>query len=216
MLIQILRGVMLRPHYTADDGKGTGSDAAGDQAQRDTDQADQTEQTGETDAAAIRAELERTRAALKAANKEAAERRKRLEALEAADQERQQAEMTELDKAKKELERLQTERERMAAQIRRATLKDAALAAAQRAGLAFAPGALADAVALGAFDDLEVADDGSVSGMTDAIKALQKQRPYLFTQVTAPDINAGARGGNGLAITDEARRRASERYRRTF
>lgn len=208
MLISFLRGVMLRPLYEPDDG-------GADPPVGDPPQGQAAEPS--TDAGELRAELERTRAALKTANKEAADRRKRLEALETADKERQQAEMTELDKTKAELEQLRADHERAAAQLRRATLKDAATSAAQKAGLAFAPGALADAVALGVFDELEVADDGAVSGMTDAVKALQKQRPYFFAaSTTAPDINAGARGNGHGAITDTERQRASERYRRTF
>lgn len=49
------------------------------------------------------AELERTKIALKAANKEAAERRKRLEELETAETKRKDSEMSELDKLKKAL-----------------------------------------------------------------------------------------------------------------
>jgi hypothetical protein len=142
------------------------------------------------------AELERVRTALKAANKEAADRRKRLDALEAAEKERQQAEMTELDKTKAELDALKAANATAQASLRRAALKEAAGDAAQKAGLAFAPGALADAVLLGAFDDLEVGDDGGVAGMTDAVKALHKQRPHFFAPALPekPEINSGARG----------------------
>lgn len=198
MLIQMLRGVMLRPAYAPDAGTGGDppTDPPGDSAVTIDPPADPPSD------AEIRAELERTRAALKAANKEAADRRKRLEALEAADQERQQAEMTELDKTKAALEKLKKEHEGTAARLRRAALKDAAREAAQKAGLAFAVGALADAVDLGAFDDLEVGGDGAVAGMSDAIKVLQKKRPYLFAPSPgAPDINAGARG-NGTTSQD--------------
>lgn len=185
MLISFLRGAML---HTEDDG----ATATGATPPEPAPQADPPPVAADSDPG----ELDRLRAALKAANKEAADRRKRLDALEAAEKDRQQAEMTELDKTKAELDALRTANATAAAKLRRAALKDAASDAAQRAGLTFAAGALADAVQLGAFDELEVSEDGGVSGMADAVKALQKQRPYLFapTQVEKPEINSGARG----------------------
>lgn len=189
MLISFLRSEML---HTEDDGvTATAADAAVEVPA--VSQADDT-----------LAELERTRAALKAANKEAADRRKRLDTLETAEKERQQAEMTELDKTKVELDALKAANATAQASLRRAALKDAASDAAQRAGLTFAAGALADAVALGAFDELEVSESGSVAGMADAVKALHKQRPYLFAPTTPvkPEINSGARGnGNNTPPT---------------
>ena len=55
------------------------------------------------------AELTKTRAALKAANKEAAGRRKKLEAFEKAEDERLKAEMSEIDRLKLEADQLAAE-----------------------------------------------------------------------------------------------------------
>ena len=52
----------------------------------------------------ILAELERTRAALKAANKEAAERRKKLEEIESTEAKRKESELTEVQRAAKRAE----------------------------------------------------------------------------------------------------------------
>ena len=73
--------------------------------------------TSETkDASKLEAELEKTRKALKDANKEAADRRKRLDELEKAEQERQQAQMSEQEKLQarlKELENANAEKEKL-------------------------------------------------------------------------------------------------------
>ena len=51
----------------------------------------------------IRAELERTRDALKKANKEAADRRKKLDAFEKTEADRKAAELSEVDRLKADL-----------------------------------------------------------------------------------------------------------------
>lgn len=146
------------------------------------------------------AELERTRAALKQANAESAARRKRLETLEAAEATRAAADLSEADRLKKQLADAQTAATTAQARLNQELIKSAAARAAATLELPFAGStALDDAVALGAFADLEIGDDGKVSGMSEAIKALHKARPYLFgqqTQPDAPDINARARGGS--------------------
>lgn len=165
------------------------------------------------------AELERTRVALKLANAESAKRRKRLEELEAAEQERAQAELSETDRLKKQLDEAEAKHAAVQARLNAELIKSAAASAAQGLQLPFAgTTALDDAVALGAFADLEIGSDGKVSGINDAIKSLHKARPYLFgTPMQAPDINGGARGnGQGPLITDEERAAVRRRYQATF
>lgn len=165
------------------------------------------------------AELERTRAALKAANAESAKRRKRLEELEAAEQERAQAELSETDRLKKQLEETQAIAAAAQARLNAELIKSAAHTAAVSLQTPFASAdALSDAVSLGAFAELEIGSDGKVTGINEAIKALHKARPYLFGQAQpiAPDINAGARGSGGPIITDEQRQMVEKRMARTF
>jgi hypothetical protein len=76
----------------------------------------------------LKAELDKVRAALKDANKEAAERRKKLEAFEEAEAKRKQAEMTEAQKLQAQLE----EKTKKLAELERAALQRQA---AQKAGL---------------------------------------------------------------------------------
>jgi hypothetical protein len=63
-----------------------------------------TEQPAGVTPEALKVELEQARAALKLANREAAERRKKLEAYEKAEQDKAAAEMTEAQKLAKQLE----------------------------------------------------------------------------------------------------------------
>lgn len=191
MLISFLRGETLRPYYT----ESTGATATG------TAQAAATEPPAPTDPAETD-DFDKDRAMetirkLRAVEKEAKAKEKRLAELEAAAKEREQADLTQTQKLEKELATIKAQQADAAARLRRATLKDAAREAAEKAGLSFAVGALADAVQLGAFDDLEIADDGSVTGMGTAIKTLQTKRPYLFgtTQAASPrGTPAGPRG----------------------
>lgn len=46
---------------------------------------------------------------------------------------------------------------------------------------------------------LKVEDDGKVSGVDDALKALVTARAYLVKAVAAPNLNSGAGGGQGAA-----------------
>jgi len=75
-----------------------------------TTTATQAQTTGKT-LDEVQAELDRTAAALKQANKEAAERRKKLEAFEKAEDERRKAELSETERLKQELAQSQAKLE---------------------------------------------------------------------------------------------------------
>ena len=77
------------------------------------------------DTADVQAELERVRAALHSANKEAADRRKKLEAFEKADEERKLAAMTELEKVQAELKASEDAREAIGRDARKALISHA-------------------------------------------------------------------------------------------
>jgi len=160
---------------------------------------------GAPDAAAMAAELELTRKALKAANAEAANRRKQLDAFEQAEQARKEAEMSEVEKALKRATDAEAalETERSARQA--ATLKHAVAVAAIAAGFhnpddawAFLP---QGAVTLG--------DNEQAQGVEDALKELAKAKPYLVKsaqQAPPPgaDPDASKRGLQGKARPDQA------------
>lgn len=194
MLISFLRGEMLRPHYTEDTGAAATAGAAQAAATTETD----------TDEAFDKDRAMETIRKLRAVEKEAKAKEKRLAELEAAATEREQADLTQAQKLEKELAALKAQHADATAQLRRSNLRDAAREAAEKAGLAFAPGALTDAVSLGVFDDLEIAEDGSVTGMSSAIKALQAKRPYLFSAAQTTSTRgtpAGPRGAGTATPT---------------
>jgi len=157
---------------------------------------------------------------LRAFEKDAKAKIARLAELEQAEADRQSADLSEADKLRKKLEAAEQREAAANARLNAELIKNAAASAATALSLPFAgQAALDDAVALGAFQSLEMSDDGKVTGINDAIKALHKARPYLFGQAPngAPDINAGARGSNPRTpqdvITAEAERlRRSGKY----
>jgi len=153
------------------------------------------------------------------------EKNARLQARELADlkaknQEREQAELSETDRLKKQLADAQQRESATQARLHAELVKRAASDAATSLQLPFAgASAIDDAVSLGAFTDLEIGDDGKVTGINDAIRALQKARPYLFglpASTRPPNINAGNRNGgkDDLIDTDAelARKRADPLY----
>lgn len=118
---------------------------------------------------------------------------KEFEALKAEKTKREQAEMTELERTQAELKQLQDAHTHAQAQLKRSHLRDAASEAAGKANLTFAPGALADALALGLFDALPWEDD-KPKGISTAVKDLAAARPYLFAAPPAPVDIVGGKG----------------------
>jgi len=124
--------------------------------------------TPPADPAQLAAELEKTRAALKAANAESAARRKKLEAFEAFDDE--------LTRVKTELAQAKADAEQTKAAARAAAIRHAVEAAA--GSLSFQDPA--DALTLADLSTVQVAEDGAVTGAAEAVKALADKRPYLL------------------------------------
>lgn len=148
---------------------------------------------------------------LRAFEKEAKAKLRRLEDLEKTEADRKQADLSESERLKQELAALKSQHEQAEAALRQARIKDAARAAAEGLKLAFQPGALDDLVTLGAFADLEISERGQVLEINQAIKDLQKAKPYLFVAaqtVTPADIGATA---NGRQNTQDAKQAALAR-----
>lgn len=158
-----------------------------------------TPQAGETPAQAqtaanaeqLAAKLDELQKQLKAVNRESAERRKALEAFEKAEAERKAAEMTEAQKLQAKLDALTKER-------------DAALAAANeraiRADVLVKAGALfehPEDVYEKLKAGLTLADDGTVEGLDDALKALAKERPGWLKKSAGAQLKASNPGANG-------------------
>ena len=101
------------------------------------------------------AELDKTRKALKAANKEAAGRRKKLEAFEAAEDERKKAEMSEID-------RLKLEGEELAAENTKLKFEGQQTAIATETGL---PAAFADRIKGATPDEMKADAEALIAAM---------------------------------------------------
>lgn len=145
-------------------------------------------------------ELERTRIALKAANKEAADRRKRLEELEKADAERKQAEMTETDKLKAELETAKADVLKAEARATETLIRSAFIAEAAKANAAHPE----DVYLLADKSAVTVDEAGKVDGVAEAVKVLiDAGRVPLSGKPPAPNLDGGAGSGergNGKAV----------------
>lgn len=137
-------------------------------------------------------ELERTRIALKAANKEAADRRKRLEELEAAETARKQAEMTETDKLRAELEAAKAEAVKAQAAAQEMLIRSAFVAEAAKVGASHPE----DVYLLADRSAVSVDDKGKVEGVAEAVKVLvDAGRVPISGHAPAPNLDGGA--GNG-------------------
>ena len=140
-----------------------------------------------------KAELERTRIALKAANKEAADRRKRVEQLEAAETARQQAEMTETDRLKAEVETAKSEVVKAQQKARETIIGSAFVSEAAKVGASHPE----DVARLADLSGVEVDETGKVTGVAEAVKALvDAGRIPLSGKAPAPNLDGGAGGGD--------------------
>lgn len=150
-------------------------------------------QTSDAEAPDYKAELDKVTAALKAANRESAERRKRLEALEKAEAERKTAEMTELDKAKADAQAARDMAAKAEQRARETLIRAAFVAEAAKAGAAHPE----DVYLLADRSAVEVTDDGVVAGVAEAVKALvDAGRVPLAGRAPAPNLDGGAGGGD--------------------
>jgi hypothetical protein len=150
----------------------------------------------------LQAELERTRAALKTANKEAADRRKKLEEIESNEAKRKESELTEVQKAAKRAEVAESDLKTVKERYRTNAIRNEIKLYAQNAGFVDTEDAIALAD-LSSVDFDETSD--KVSGAKEAIDALAKAKPHLLKtpeRPAAPNINSTG-GGPRPPITSE-------------
>ena len=160
----------------------------------------------------VTAELAELRKALKAANAESMSRRKRLEELEAAEEERKAAQLSEIDKALKAKADAETRAQAAEERMRTAAIRNAVVLAATRANFHDAE----DAFRLADLEGVQIGDDGKVSGVEEALKALAKAKPHLVRQAASAsgEINSTAAGRQTRPAADELiqRKRAQGGY----
>lgn len=123
------------------------------------------------------AERDKIAAALKEANKEAADRRKKLDAFEAAEKARNEAAMSEAEKTAKRASELEAKLNEAAAELNETKILAAIEREATRLGFADT----SDAAVM--IDRKAIAIDGkNVTGVKEALEALAKTKPYLLKQ----------------------------------
>jgi len=150
----------------------------------------------------LQAELERTRAALKTANKEAAERRRKLDEVEANEAKRKESELTEVQNAAKRAEDAEKSLQQTKERYRTNAIRNEIKLYAQNAGFVDTNDAIA-LVDMSGVDFDEASD--KVSGAKEAIDALAKAKPHLLKaseRPQAPNINSTG-GGPRPPITSE-------------
>lgn len=166
---------------------------------------------GQPTAEQLAAELASLRAALRAANAESMTRRKKLDELEAAEEERKAAQLSEVEKARKaqadaEAKALATEE-----RLRTAAIRNAVVLAASKANF-YDP---EDAFRLADLAEVQVAEDGTVTGVDNALKTLTKAKPHLVKVASGGgEINSTAAGRQTRPSADELvrQKRASGAY----
>lgn len=120
----------------------------------------------------------------------------------------QDAQKTEAQKLQEALEAEKTKATQAAERAKRALIKAAFAEQAIAANLV----SVDDAFALADLSGVEVSDDGTVTGVKEAVEQLVKAKPYLVKQAGGPGGSAGG-GGNpprGNQQTDDAAERGRQ------
>lgn len=146
---------------------------------------------GQSTAAELAAELERVKVALKAANSESATRRKRLEELEAAEADRAAAQLSEVEKAKKLAADAEAKAQAAEERLRTAMVRNAVVVAASKLNF-YDP---EDAFRLADLANVQVGEDGKVTGVEDVLKTLAKAKPHLVKAAGAQGSLNSTEGG---------------------
>ena len=161
------------------------------------------QQQAQTETASVsRAEFEAIQKALKAANKEAAERRKQLDAYEAEKKTAEEAQLSEAEKLKKQLLEAQDSIKRISEQSHERAIRAEIVSKAALMGFND-PG---DAIALLDKSKIDTDENGEITGVEDALQALAKAKPYMLK---TNRVNPGATnpGSNAREPNQEAQTR---------
>lgn len=157
------------------------------------------------------AELTTMRDARKKFNSEDAKRRKRLTDLEKAESDRAAAALTETDRLKKDAADEKVKRQTAEAKYETERRHNAVLVAARKLKIRDPE----DAWRLLDADALEAGEDGKLTGLDDALKALIKAKPYLVETADEepPDINSSSGRGKGKTNPKDREAIVAQRFR---
>ena len=140
----------------------------------------------------LRAEVGKAQAALGKANKEAEASRKKVEALEKAEADRQAATLTETEKLTKERDDALAAAKKADENARNTLTRAAFIAEAAKLGAVHPE----DAFALADRSDVEIDENGKITGVAEAVKVLVEAGRLPIAAGGAPNLDGGA-GGNG-------------------
>lgn len=133
--------------------------------------------------------------------------KKKAAEMDAQAEKQRLASMTEAEQLKANLAKLQAEKEQLAEQVLTMQVRGSFVAQAVKLGFHNPE----DAYLLADLSEVEVGENGEVSGVEAALKALVKARPYLAKGAeAAPDIDAAKAGkstGKGGVNVEELKRR---------
>jgi hypothetical protein len=166
---------------TTDTVEGEGQDVSVVQEDQDTET--------EFDQERAMATIRKQRESEKALAQQLKETKATLAKLEAAEKKRQAAELSEVERLQAENQDLAGQLQALEAERETLILRSAVEREASRLGF-HNP---ADAYGLADLSGVQV-DDGEVSGVDKALKALAKERPYLIKAVEKPNIDSSAKG----------------------
>ena len=139
--------------------------------------------------------IRKQRESEKALAKQLKEAKAALEIFQADEKKRKDAELSELDKSKNRVAELETQLKEAQTMTQALRLRQEFAKAAARLKVAFADTqAEDDAFELSDMEEVEIGADGKITGLDDAIKALQKTRPYLFKQAESDGKGTPPRG----------------------
>jgi hypothetical protein len=119
--------------------------------------------------------------------------------------EAQKAQMTELEQAQAKAQAAEAERDAALQRANDRLIMAALTAEAAKQGFADP----ADAFTLADLAEVSITDDGAVTGVPEAVKALVQAKPYLIGRRTAPALDAGA-GSGGRTTGDKQTRLTDE------
>lgn len=160
----------------------------------------------------LKQKLEKEKRHAKNKEEEAARVQTKLAAFEKAEAERKAAELTDLQKAQAEAEAVKADKEKLAQENKLLKMQGSFNSKVRELKLEF----VNETASQDAFKALDVATVGDdLAGMEDAIKALVKDRPYLFgKEDPARQINDGSKKGKSSqeALNAEALNKKRKGY----
>lgn len=144
-----------------------------------------------------------------ALDKERARNKKRDDDAAKVAQAEADKQLSEVERVKKQLDAMKTERDELAQRVKMQAARDALLVAAEKAKIVFASQlAQQDALRL-ALESAEIDDEGAIKDASGLLMSVVKEREYLIKPANGAggSTNAAARGGSTAPVLDEAAKR---------